>query len=183
MAIACSSITSGLVGAACGSNPGGISEVYLANLSVITGVSSTGGTVSGVTGGSGAFYRYSFRPNTGNVQQETIKDLSTGAAFYRQTLVINLDKISKTNRDQLLLLDSALVVAIVKFANGQYWMFGHGLLTEGEGMYVSTNVASTGTAKTDGNGYIITMLAEEANPMNPVDPALMVVGGGGLIAA
>lgn len=171
--LACTSITACLSGLACGTNPGGVAEIYLANFSSITFVSSTGGTVVGFTGGASAFYTYSLRQNTSSFQHETVKDLQTGSLFYRQTGTFSLAKIDKTKRDQLLLLDNGVFVVIAKHANGTYWLYGHGLGTEGEGMYVTTNVATTGTQKTDGNGYTITLVAEEANPPSPVDSSII----------
>lgn len=169
----CASITSGLNGTSCTPNPGGVSEIYLANFSAITFVSSTGGTISGVTGGSGAFYTYSFRRNTCNAQEDLTKDVNTGSLFYTQTITIVLDHKDKVKRDELMLLDNALMVVIAKHSDGTYWMYGHGLGTEGDGMYVTTNVSQTGTAKADANGYTVTLLAEEANRASPINEAII----------
>lgn len=171
--IACSSITACLSGLSCGTNPGGITELYIANFSSITNVSSTGGTVTGFTGGASAFYTYTLRPNTGNVQEELVKDLAAGSLFYRQTATFPLAKIDKTKRDQLALLNNGVFVVIAKHSNGTYWLYGHGLGTIGEGAYVTTNVASTGTVKADPNGYTITIVAEEADPAYPVDSSII----------
>ena len=169
----CASITSGLNGTSCTPNPGGVQEIYLANFSAITFVSSTGGTISGVTGGSGNFYTYSFRRNTCNAQEDLTKDLATGSLFYTQTITIVLDHKDKVKRDELMLLDNALMVVIAKHSDGTYWMYGHGLGTEGDGMYVTTNVSQTGTTKSDANGYTITLVAEEANRASPVNEAII----------
>lgn len=171
--LACSSITACVSGLACGTNPGGITELYIANFSAITFVSSTGGTVTGITGGASAFYTYTLRPNTGSLSHELSKDITTGALYYNETATFPLAKIDKTKRDQLLLLDNGLFVVIGKHSNGTYWLYGHGEGTEGEGMYVTTNVATTGTAKADANGYTITMVAQEANPPMPVNPSII----------
>jgi len=167
----CASITSGLAGVACGSNPGGVSEIYLANFDDIS-FTLTGGTVSAMLGPSGAtadfMYEYTFRRNTASVNEDLTKDIATGSLFYTQTATIVLDKQDKTKRDQLMLLDNALVMYIAKHTNGTYWLYG-----AEDGSYVTTNAATTGTAKTDQNGYTITMVAEEPNRAYPVDPSII----------
>lgn len=171
--IPCASITGGLNGTSCTPNPGGVSELYIANFSSIVSVGASGGTVTGITGGATAFYTFSFRRNTANAQEDLTKDLTTGSLFYTQTITMVLDHKDKVKRDQLMLLDNALVAVIAKHSDGTYWLYGHGLGTSGDGMYVTTNVSQTGTLKTDQNGYTITMVAEESDRAHPVDASLI----------
>jgi len=165
----CEQITSGLNGTSCTSNPGGVSEFYLINYDDLTTVTFTGGTVSSIltAGVTASFFEYSFRRNTASVAEDLTKDLNTGSAFYSQTATIVLDKIEKTKRDELMLLDQAVIAYIAKHTNGSYWLYG-----STDGAYVTTNVSSTGTQKTDQNGYTITILSEEAERGFPVDPVL-----------
>lgn len=173
----CTSITSGLNGTSCTPNPGGVSEIYLTNFDSVTGITygstSGGGTgygIVGLTAGSGAgfFYEYTFRRNTASVVEDLTKDIQTGSLFYSQTITIVLDKIEKAKRDELMLLDNALLMVIAKHSNGTYWLYGLG-----DGMFVTTDTSGTGTAKTDANGYIVTLLAEEAARAYEVDPAII----------
>lgn len=178
----CASITSGLNGLSCTPNPGGVSKLFIANFADLTFVSSTGGTVTGITGTTGAtsspaFYQYSFRPNTANVQENLTKDTTTGSSFISQIVTIVLDHKDKTKRDELSLLNQALVAVIAKYPDGTYWLLGHGLGLEGDGMYVTTNDSQTGTAKADANGYVISMLAEESNYASPVSTAILAAMG------
>lgn len=174
----CTAITSGLNGTSCDPNPGGVSEIILTNFEDIASIGLTGGTgnqlsyVTSIVGPSGAttgfFYQYTFRRNTASFQEDLTKDLATGSLFYTQTGTVVLDKIEKTKRDELMLLDNALVVVIAKHSNGTYWMYG-----ANDGMYVTTNTSGTGTAKTDQNGYTITLVAEESVRAYQVDPAIV----------
>ena len=166
----CEVITSGLNGTSCTANPGGVSEIYLINFDDLDTVTLTGGTVSAIlTGGTAStFFEYSFRRNTASVAEDLTKDLTTGSLFYTQTAVIVLDKIEKVKRDELMLLDNALIAYIAKHTNGSYWLYG-----STDGAYVTTNASTTGTAKTDANGYTITIVAEEAPRAYPVNPAII----------
>lgn len=174
----CANITSGLNGLSCEPNPGGVSEIILTNFDDVSSIGLTGGTgpalsyVTSILGPGGAtggfFYQYTFRRNTASMQEDLTKDLATGSLFYTQTGTIVLDKIEKTKRDELMLLDNALVTVIAKHSNGTYWMYG-----AEDGMYVTTNASGTGTAKTDQNGYTITLVAEEPTRAYQVDPAII----------
>lgn len=176
----CTAITSGLNGTSCTPNPGGVSEVYLTNFDDVTGVTygATGATygIEGMTAGTGTafFYKYTFRRNTCNFQEDLSKDLTTGSLFYTQTGTIVLDHKDKTKRDELMLLDNSLVTVIAKHSDGTYWAYG-----VGDGMYVTANVSQTGTQKTDQNGYTITMVAEETVRAYNVDPSIIA----GLVVA
>ena len=179
----CASITSGLNGTSCDPNPGGVSEIILTNFADVTSIGLTGGTgnqlslVTSILGPGGAtagfFYQYTFRRNTASFQEDLTKDLATGSLFYTQTGTIVLDKIDKTKRDELMLLDNSLITVIAKHSNGTYWMYG-----ALDGMFVTANTSGTGTAKTDQNGYTITVVAEESVRAYEVDAAII----GNLIA-
>lgn len=169
--IPCTSITSGLNGQSCTANPGGVSQIILTNFADVANVTLTGGTVSAISavgGGTASFYEYTFRRNTASVNEDLTKDLTTGSSFYTQTGTIVLDKIEKAKRDELSLLDTALIMYIARHSNGSYWLYG-----STDGAYVTTNVSTTGTAKADQNGYTVTIVAEEGVRAYPVDPALI----------
>lgn len=168
----CANITSGLNGTSCVPNPGGVRSMLICNFDDIVAIGTTGGTAFTIntismTGASG-FYPYTFRRNTANFQEDLSKDLTTGSLFYTQTGTIVLDHKDRTKRDELMLLDNALVAVIAEHSDGTYWLYG-----SGDGMYVTANVSQTGTAKTDANGYTITMVAEEEQRAYPVNPAII----------
>lgn len=169
--IPCAKITDGLNGLSCGSNPGGVQEIYLTNFEDFE-YTLTGGTVSSIinpgTSATASFYTYTFRRNVTGVSEELTKDLSTGSLFYTQTVTVVLDRWEKQKRDQLMLLDNALIGYIVKKTNGTYWLFG-----ADDGAYVTTNVATSGIAKTDQNGYTITIVSEEPQRAYPIDPDII----------
>jgi|JI7StandDraft_1071085.scaffolds.fasta_scaffold100413_1 hypothetical protein len=167
----CAKITDGLNGLSCDTNPGGVQEIYLTNFEDFS-YTLTGGTVSSITDpltlGTASFFTYTFRRNTASVQEELTKDLTTGSLFYTQTSTIVLDRWEKVKRDQLMLLDKAVIGYIVKKTNGTYWLFG-----ADDGAFVTTNVATSGTAKADQNGYTITIVSEEPQRAYPIDPAII----------
>ena len=169
--IPCTKITAGLNGLSCDTNPGGVQEIYLTNFEDFQ-YTLTGGTVSAIidpnTSATASFFTYTFRRNTASVNEELTKDLTTGSLFYTQTATITLDRWEKQKRDQLMLLDNALIGYIVKKTNGTYWLFG-----ADDGAYVTTNVATSGTAKTDQNGYTITIVSEEPQRAYPIDPNIV----------
>jgi len=168
--IPCASITSGLNGQSCDANPGGVSEFMLTNYDQVDTVTITGGTVSAISylGSTASFFQYTFRRNVASVTEDLQKDLTTGSSFYAQTATIQLDKIEKVKRDELSLLDQALIMYIAKHTNGSYWLYG-----STDGAFVTANTSTTGTAKADANGYTVTILSEEGVRAYPVDPAII----------
>lgn len=169
--IPCAKITAGLNGVSCDANPGGVRSIILTNFEDAE-YTLTGGTVSAIidpnTSATASFFQYTFRRNTASVQEELTKDPATGSLFYTQTGTVVFDKWDKIKRDQLMLLDNALIVYIVEFSNGSYWLFG-----ADDGAYVTANVSTSGTAKADPNGYTITIFSEENARAYPVDPAII----------
>lgn len=179
----CASITGGLNGQSCDANPGGITEILIANFYQIGAVGLTGASgantgivnsIQGATGGTAQFYPFTFRRNTGNVAEDLVKDITTGSSYYSQTITMVFDKQDRLKREQLSLLDQALVTALVRHSNGQWWMYGKQPGTDqGDGLYVTTDAATTGTSKADANGYTVTLLAEETARAWPVDSSII----------
>lgn len=179
----CASITGGLNGTSCAANPGGVTQILIQNFASIGTVGVTGasggigGTVSSIlsaTGGTASFFPVTFRRNTASFTEDLTKDTATGSLFYTQTGIIVLDKQDRVKREQLNLLDNALLVVLAQHSNGSWWMYGRQPGSNmGDGMYVTTDAATTGTVKADANGYTVTMIAEEVDRAWPVDPSII----------
>lgn len=151
MACACTNIAT-LAGLCkpCDGSLGGIIEVYLAPWQKDIYTEGTDGEVSAVTSGV-TFYKYQFRKNTGsmssalNVSEENGNSVTT-------TLSLVFSKMETKKRIEMNALMALEVAAIVLDANGHYWALGaDNPLTASEG------AGETGTAKTDGNRYTISL--------------------------
>ena len=168
--MACNQTISGLVND-CATSKGGIVEVYLANYDDVTDVAVTTGKVSGITMASGAkFKRYYFRPGTSSMTSTLNLDVAAGVNFVQTTLTMLFSRMETTKRVELSALAVNDLRAIVKDANGVYWLLG-----EEEPMIANAGDGQTGTARTDANRYSITL---EDN--NSTFPKEILIGSGGV---
>lgn len=174
----CSNITSGLIGTAlCGTNIGGVTQILITNRADIGSIGLTNngsGADSFVTSilatgsiATAVFYEYNVRKESA-VFNETLTKETNGISFYTNELTIVLDKMEKVKRDELMLLDQADVSVIYRDANGIYWLFGYE-----EAASVSANSGTSGTARTDANGYTVVVTENGPQRAYQVDPTLI----------
>ena len=148
-----------------------MSEVYLANFEDVTDITVTDGMVKGITMASGKkFHRYYFRPGTSSMASTLNVDNAAGVNFVQTLLTMLFSRMETTKRVEMSALAVNDLRAIVKDANGIFWMLG-----EEEPMIANAGDGQTGTAKTDANRYSITL---EDN--NSTFPKEILVGSGGV---
>lgn len=168
--MACNQTLSGLVND-CATSKGGILEVYLANFEDVTDITVTDGMVKGITMASGKkFHRYYFRPGTSSMASTLNVDNAAGVNFVQTLLTMLFSRMETTKRVEMSALAVNDLRAIVKDANGVFWMLG-----EEEPLIANAGDGQTGTAKTDANRYQIVL---EDN--NSTFPKEILVGSGGV---
>ena len=150
--MACAQTLAGLVND-CAANMGGISEVYLANKADVATITLTANKVTGITMVSSAkFKKYYFRPNTSSMSSNYQVNVENGVAYVQTDLLMVFNRMETTKRVEVVAMAQGELIAIVKDANGNYWLLGEEnplILSAGDGL--------TGTARTDRNGYSVTL--------------------------
>lgn len=170
--MACASISG--ISQSCLSNLGGIQKIYITNFENITGTTSNGiGTLTDIDmSGSSKFQEFEFVTvkSTSTFSEEATVTLENSSVFYVQTTTLVIGRKESSKRQKILLLaqGNPKLAIIIQDNNGAYWFSGFQ-----NGAYLSTNVASHGTAKTDLNGYTITFVAEEPSMANEIDSAVI----------
>lgn len=168
--MACNQTISGIV-QDCLTSKGGVAEVYLANYDDVTGVTVTDGKIAAITMATGAkFKRFYFRPGTSSMTSTLNIDNAAGVNFVQTLLTMLFSRMETTKRVEMSALAVNDLRAIVKDANGVYWLLG-----EEEPVIANAGGGQTGTAKTDSNRYSITL---EDN--NGTFPKEILVGTGGV---
>lgn len=134
----------------CEGSLGGIVTVYLANYeeNIFT---ITSGAVSGVKSGV-SFYEYQFRKNTGSMTSTLNIDPANGVNFVQTDLNLVFSRMETKKRIEMAALSVGQLAGIVKDANGKYYALG-----VSEPLEASAGDGQTGTARTDGNRYSITL--------------------------
>jgi len=141
----------------CKDSLGGISEVYFMPFNDLATITATAGVVTALTKDTGKrFYKYQLVKSTAGFTETGNGSIENGTLFYEQALTIVLNKLQTNTRNEILLLAKNLLVAVAKDNNGVYWMLG-----QTRGLDVTSNVAASGTAEGDRNGYTLTFTGKE----------------------
>lgn len=150
--MACSQTLSGISND-CASNMGGIVEVYLANKADVSSVTITSSKVTAISMNSTAkFKTYHFRPNTSSMSSNYQVNQENGTSYVQTDLLMVFNRMETAKRIEVTAMAQGELCAIVKDANGLYWMLGIDnplVLSAGDGL--------TGTARADRNGYSVTL--------------------------
>lgn len=150
--MACNQSLSGLV-RDCAPSMGGIVEALIINKESVTDITISTEMVTAITLASSAkFKKYSFTRNTGSLSSNYTIDPATGARFVVSDLVLVFNRMETAKRVEISALAQNDLVIIVKDANGKYWLLG-----KDEAVNATAGDGLTGTARTDRNGYSITL--------------------------
>lgn len=168
--MACSQTLNGLVND-CEPSMGGIVEAYIAQYTDVQEVTVGDGQITGITMNAEAkFKQYYFRPNSSNYTSTLNVDNANGVNYVSTDIMLMFSRMDTTKRTEVAALSLAGLAMIVKDANGKYWYFG-----QREPVMASAGDGQTGTAKSDGNRYSITL--QDNNPTWPME---VLVGEGGV---
>jgi hypothetical protein len=166
----CSQTLSGIA-RDCAANMGGIVEVYLANKSDVSAVTETSGKITAITMASSAkFKTYQFKPATSSMSSNYQVNQENGTVFVQTDLLMVFNRMETAKRIEISAMAQGELCAIVKDANGLYWLLG-----KDEPLLISAGDGLSGTARADRNGYSITL---QDNSLEM--PAEILVGDGGV---
>lgn len=150
--MACSQTINGLV-RDCASSMGGIVEVLLANYDEVKTVTVDEGRITAIEMYDGGLFKpYHFRRNTSSMTSTYNIDPANGVNYVSTELVMLFSRMDATKRLEMTALALNELVALVKDANGKWWYLGYD-----EPLAASAGDGQTGTARSDGNRYSITL--------------------------
>ena len=152
--MSCSLNTLAGIAGACESNQGGIIEVYINHFDQIDEVTVTSDKISAITLKTSGekFHKYNFKRNTGSLTSTYTIDPANGVNFVTSDLSLVFAKQDTAKRIEISALALDDLAVIVKDSNGKFWYLGYN-----EPVQASAAAAQTGTARTDGNSYTITL--------------------------
>lgn len=168
--MACTQVLSGIA-ASCDTNVGGVREVYIANYADVTAVEvdGTSNMIDTITMATTAkFKKYAFKKNTGSLTSTLNVDPANGINFVQSDLVLSFAKQETVKRMEIAKLSLGELRVIVLDANGKYWFLG-----EEEFVAATAGTAETGTNRTDGNRYSITLTDYASSYPHEVDPTII----------
>ena len=166
--MACTQTLSGLA-ADCAGNIGGIKNVYLANFADVTAITVTTNQISAITMASTKkFKKYAFKRGTGSMSSTLNVDATAGTNYVSTDLVLQFNRMETTKRVEMTALAQGELVAIVEDMNGKFWYLGYD-----EPVSASAGDGQTGTARSDGNRYTLTL--QDVSQTWPIETASTVI--------
>lgn len=153
----------------CDASMGGIVEALIANHADVTAVTVTTNQITAITMASTAkFKRYAFPRNTGSLSSNYTIDQANGVRYVASDLVLQFSRMDTAKRVEISALAQNDLVVIVKDANGKYWYLGYD-----EPVNASASDGLTGTARSDRNGYSVTLQDNSHEMPYEVDPDII----------
>ena len=150
--MSCSQTLSG-IGRDCAANMGGIKRVLLANRADVSAITIGSNKVTAITmETSKKFYEYNFRPGTSSMKPSYQISAENGTKFVQTDLLMIFNRMETTKRVEIEAMAQADLYGIVEDNNGLFWLLGYDNpleLSQGDG--------DTGTARSDRNGYTVTL--------------------------
>lgn len=166
--MACTQTLSGLA-ADCSGNIGGIKNVYLANFADVTAITVTTNQISAITMASTKkFKKYAFKRGTGSMSSTLNVDANNGTNYVSTDLVLQFNRMETTKRVEMAALAQGELVAIVEDMNGKFWYLG-----QEEPVQATAGDGQTGTARSDGNRYTLTL--QDITATFPIEVASTVI--------
>ncbi len=162
--MACSNINAGVLNG-CSSNSGGLEAIFIAN-GAVESITEAAGLVSAITVNGSAlvpadFFKFETPRQQSSISETATGDVSQGTVTYAQTVIMVLNQLQASTRDQLALIFQATnMVVVAKDNNGKYWSIGLE-----RGAYGQTATSTSGVAYQDASKYEITIESIEAKPM------------------
>lgn len=176
--MACSKTLAGYTALDCDPSKGGVKNIYICNWDDVSGVTmddtSTAATITGITMNSGkTWHQYAMRRNTASMTSTLNFDETAGVNYVSTDIVLRFNKLDTPQRLEMTALCLAETRVVVEDANGKFWMCG-----VNEPVVPSAGTAQTGTQKTDGSYYELTLQSSDDTwPLQLSDAAIAVVTG------
>jgi hypothetical protein len=114
------------------------------------------------------FYKYEQLRGVAEAKEEITGSSENGSVFYAQTIELALNKMQASIRNEIKIMATAYMVAVVQDKNGKYWYYG-----ETGTLELLTGTIGTGKALADRNGYNLTLTGQEPNPAQEVNSSVI----------
>ena len=169
--MACSQTLAGFTSLSCTPSKGGVKRVLIANYDDVASFAESAGVITGITMESGkTFHEYVMRRNTASMTSTLNFDETAGVNFVSTDVVLRFNKLDTPQRIEMSALVLAETRVIVEDANGKYWLLG-----KDEPIVPSAGSANTGTQKTDGSYYELTL--QSSDDTWPMEVSASVIEG------
>ena len=138
----------------CSPSMGGIKRAWIANYDDVASVTVTTNKISGITmQSSKTFKEFAFRKGTSSFTSTLNVDPANGVSYVSTEINLVFSKMETVKRVEVAALAVGELAIIVEDMNGILWYFG-----KEEPVVASAGDGQSGVARTDRNGYSITLM-------------------------
>lgn len=138
----------------CSPSMGGIKRAWIANYDDVASVTVTTNKISGITmQSSKTFKEFAFRKGTSSFTSTLNVDPANGVSYVSTEINLVFSKMETVKRVEVAALAVGELAMIVEDMNGILWYFG-----QEEPVVASAGDGQSGVARTDRNGYSITLM-------------------------
>ena len=133
---------------------GGIKRAWIANYDDVASVTVTTNKITGITmQSSKTFKEFAFRKGTSSFTSTLNVDPANGVSYVSTEINLVFSKMETVKRVEVAALAVGELAIIVEDMNGILWYFG-----KEEPVVASAGDGQSGVARTDRNGYSITLM-------------------------
>ena len=138
----------------CSPSMGGIKRAWIANYDDVASVTVTTNKISAITmQSSKTFKEFAFRKGTSSFTSTLNVDPANGVSYVSTEINLVFSKMETVKRVEVAALAVGELAIIVEDMNGILWYFG-----QEEPVVASAGDGQSGVARTDRNGYSITLI-------------------------
>lgn len=149
----------------CRDSNGGVIEMKVKTFdSTLSGLTESSGTLTAAGAALTGWYTYQCEKETASVEDNGATNVQNGTSVYDQKITWVRNKMTAAFRNELERLGQGRWWVAIKDSNGTAWLFGYT-----RGMDVTSSTNGTGTKFDDRNGYTLTFMGREPEP-------IMVIG-------
>lgn len=151
----------------CNPNVGGIKAAWISNFVDVSGLTIANSKITAVTMAQDQkFKKYNFRPATSNFESTLNSSEENGPQDVTTLINLVFGRMETTKRIEVEALSLGELAMIVKDNNDVYWYFG-----KDNPVFAPSGTAASGTARSDRNGYNITLQDNAKTWPFEIDPS------------
>jgi hypothetical protein len=150
-------LTQGFTLSGCKDGVGGLLAAYFIERGNVTSYVKASGQITALVKSTGKqFFKYELQRNTSEWKEDIEGNPDNGTVTFKQSLMIVLNRLQTSVRNEILLLAKNNLWVVVADRNGNYWLLGEQL-----GVDLTKGAAGAGKTGIDRSGFELTFSGEE----------------------
>jgi hypothetical protein len=143
----------------CKDQSAGVKAIYLVEFGAKDTLTKSSGEVSAHTlTGAKVYFKYELEKETATTVWRQIPSTENGTTYYEADITIRLHKVTTSQRNEIKLLATGRMLAIVRDSDDTYWLYGADY-----GIQLQPSETQFGQAFGDFKGHVLNFLHKETD--------------------